>query len=156
MFYGGRLLSHLSANDPEVTEFISLRRLNRNIAIVIDSDRSYARQSINETKKRIRDEFDQGPGFAWITKGREIENYIEPKILEITLKSIYPDFDHLADKDTFGDLTQYVTDKGDVKRRVDKVKLAYEVTKDPINLDVLDLRPMVQKLISFINKSNEI
>jgi predicted ATPase len=33
MFYGGRLLSHLSANDDEVSEFISLGALNQNLAI---------------------------------------------------------------------------------------------------------------------------
>ena len=70
MFYGGRLLSHLSADDPEVMDFISLRRLNRFIMIVMDSDRSVPRGRLNATKRRVRDEFDRGPGFAWITKGR--------------------------------------------------------------------------------------
>jgi predicted ATP-dependent endonuclease of OLD family len=53
MFYGGRLLSHLSALDPEVTEFISLRRLNRYISILIDSDRDKLRGRINDTKQRL-------------------------------------------------------------------------------------------------------
>lgn len=39
MFYGGRLLSHLSADDDAVSEFIALRSLNRHLAIVIDSDK---------------------------------------------------------------------------------------------------------------------
>jgi hypothetical protein len=43
MFYGGRLLSHLTAGDDEdVSEFIELRSLNRNLAIVIDSDKVLA------------------------------------------------------------------------------------------------------------------
>jgi predicted ATP-dependent endonuclease of OLD family len=53
MFYGGRLLSHLSADDPEVGEFISLRRLNQNISIVIDSDKKSKQSEINETKRRV-------------------------------------------------------------------------------------------------------
>ena len=77
MFYGGRLLSHLTALDDEVTEFIELRSLNRNIAVVMDSDRSGELDEINATKKRIEEEFIKTRGIAWITKGREIENYVE-------------------------------------------------------------------------------
>jgi predicted ATP-dependent endonuclease of OLD family len=80
MFYGGRLLSHLSANDEEIEEFISLRKINQNLAILIDSDREKKGQVMNATKRRIRDEFDEGPGFAWITTGREVENYIPTEI----------------------------------------------------------------------------
>jgi predicted ATP-dependent endonuclease of OLD family len=72
MFYGGRLLSHLSANDDEVSEFIQLRSLNRHLAIVMDSDRASAHSRLNSTKIRIRDEFNKDGGVAWITKGREI------------------------------------------------------------------------------------
>ena len=39
MFYGGRLLRHLSADDEEIDEFINLRRINQNLVIIIDSDR---------------------------------------------------------------------------------------------------------------------
>ena len=60
MFYGGRLLSHLSAVDPEVEDYISLRRLNRNLVILMDSDRGKNGARINETKRRVRGEFDQG------------------------------------------------------------------------------------------------
>ena len=55
MFYGGRLLSHLTANDPEVTDFISLRKLNRNVGILIDSDKASAHAKINSTKSRVAD-----------------------------------------------------------------------------------------------------
>jgi hypothetical protein len=90
MFYGGRLLSHLSALDPEISDFISLRRLNRYISIVIDSDMTSSRKRINETKRRVRDEFNRGPVFAWVTKGREIENYVPPDILENAVKTVHP------------------------------------------------------------------
>jgi hypothetical protein len=90
MFYGGRLLNHLSADDPDVEDFISLRRLNRNIAIVIDSDKTGARKRINATKMRVRDEFNEGPGFAWITKGYTIENYIPAGLLSKSVASCHP------------------------------------------------------------------
>ena len=51
MFYGGTLLAHLSPRDPqEVEDFISLARLNRNVAVVMDSDRSKKGDRINRTK----------------------------------------------------------------------------------------------------------
>jgi hypothetical protein len=50
MFYGGRLLNHLTAHDPEVDDFISLRRLNRHIAVLIDSDKDRPRAKLNATK----------------------------------------------------------------------------------------------------------
>ncbi|MFI9595747.1 AAA family ATPase [Nonomuraea sp. NPDC052265] len=91
MFYGGRLLNHLSALDPEVSDFISLRRLNRYIAILIDSDKVSARKPINHTKKRVRDEFNNAdyPGHAWITDGYTIENYVPPGILSAAVRQIH-------------------------------------------------------------------
>jgi hypothetical protein len=78
MFYGGKLAAHVSnAETPGgVNEFIQLRRLNRRGAILIDSDRDRRTAHLNNTKKRLRDEFNQGPGFAWISFGREVENYL--------------------------------------------------------------------------------
>jgi len=73
MFYGGRLLSHLSADDESIEEFILLRRLNRHISVVIDSDRTKKGERINKTKSRVCKEFDKGPGFAWVTQGREFK-----------------------------------------------------------------------------------
>jgi hypothetical protein len=91
MFYGGRLLNHLSANDPDVSEFISLRRLNRHIAILIDSDKKSAPAHLNQTKIRVRNEFNLGPGFAWITKGYTIENYVPVDVFRGAVNASHPD-----------------------------------------------------------------
>ena len=90
MFYGGRLLSHLTSRDPEVDDFISLRRLNRRLAILIDSDKSHPRARINATKRRVRDEFNDGPGFAWITEGTTVENYVPHDLLEAAARKVHP------------------------------------------------------------------
>lgn len=77
IFYGGRLLSHLSAENPEdVDGGISILNANRNALILIDSDKRNQQSRINDTKQRIKDEFDRLDAFCWITKGKEIENYI--------------------------------------------------------------------------------
>ncbi|MET8222243.1 AAA family ATPase [Streptomyces sp. NPDC005301] len=92
MFYGGGLLNQLTSVDEEVTDFINLRRLNRRLAIVIDSDRTYAGKSLNETKKRVRDEFNGAEvhGFTWITDGYTVENYVPPAILKAAAAEVHP------------------------------------------------------------------
>ncbi|MGB4068845.1 MAG: AAA family ATPase [Nitrospira sp.] len=154
MFYGGRLLSHLSANDPEVDEFISLRRLNRHIAIVIDSDRSSAEEAINATKSRIESEFNQGPGFAWITQGREIENYVAPDLMEKAVKIIQSKATALASTDPYHHIWHYAVSTGEIKDDADKVKLAREVAHMDPKLMVLDLKPQIEKLVEFIQRCN--
>jgi putative ATP-dependent endonuclease of the OLD family len=107
IFYGGRLLSHLSANEPadSIDEAISIFNINRNAIILIDSDKQAAQTRINETKRRIIDEIEKLKGFAWVTKGREIENYIPVQAVEnlIGASSIlqvgqYDDFFQYLDK----------------------------------------------------------
>jgi hypothetical protein len=157
MFYGGRLLSHLSAEDTEISDFISLRRLNRYISILIDSDCSDPSKSINATKARIKDEFDEGPGFAWITQGREIENYIRPEILEKAVVQVHPTVTGLLNKGDYDNMLTSDNVKGAKKNfTVDKVKVAKEVTKNLADLDVLDLKSMVKKLVQFIRDANDL
>jgi hypothetical protein len=156
MYYGGRLLSHLTANDVQINEFISLRRLNRYISILIDSDRSSAHKHLNDTKKRIRIEFDNGPGFAWITNGREVENYILPDDLEKAVINVHQSATGLELKGQFDNcLKRYKTKTGfSADDSVDKVRVAHEIVKLPSNLDPFDLREQVTKLVKFIHDAN--
>lgn len=159
MFYGGRLLSHLSGSDEfdedEITEFISLRKLNRYSAIMIDSDKSSSTSPINSTKTRIRDEFNNNNcGFAWMTKGREVENYIDPDILETAVKTVHLSAVSLVDKDFYSNTLHYINNKEKIIKSTNKVKVAREVTKYPANLDILDLKLQMNKTINFIKKAN--
>lgn len=77
VFYGGKLLAHLSAEAPDETEaFVSIFRVNRNAAVIIDSDRKREDDELSVTKLRIIEEIQRQGGFAWVTSGREIENYL--------------------------------------------------------------------------------
>lgn len=156
MFYGGRLLSHLTADDIEVNEFISLRRLNRFISIVIDSDKSNQKDSINRTKNRIKEEFDKGPGHAWITKGKEIENYIEPAVMESAIKSIYPKAVELHNIGPFAHRYWYKDQENEVIQNVDKVKIAHKIAGEKINYEILDLKVQIKRLINFICEANDL
>lgn len=77
IFYGGRLLAHLSSENPELAaEGVSILKVNRNAAIIIDSDKTNQQSRINDTKKRLVTEIENNSGIAWVTKGKEIENYL--------------------------------------------------------------------------------
>jgi predicted ATPase len=161
MFYGGRLLSHLSANDEEIDEFISLRRLNRNLAIVIDSDKKSAQSHINKTKRRVALELGED-GFAWITKGREIENYVPHEKLHDAIRSISPRYRRAGGGHQFDHALHYYRaganrgDEDELVEKVDKVRVARRMCEEPADLSLLDLRPRLESLVQFIRKANGI
>ncbi len=155
MFYGGRLLSHLSADDEEVNDFINLRQINRNLAILIDSDKPKKGLPINATKRRVRDEFDKGPGFAWVTQGREIENYIPPGLILDAIKSICPDADRLVAGDEYVHPCRFFRESNPDEQCADKMKLAKAVTSSPADLQVLDLATQIKKAVRFIRDCND-
>lgn len=154
MFYGGRLLRHLSANDPDIDDFISLRRLNRNVAIVIDSDKSSSKAPLNPTKQRLVDELTDGLGLAWITAGREIENYVPRALLEAAARAAHPSVDHLHQGTRYSDPLRCVTSEGTLLADVDKVRVARNVASGPFDWDVLDLRAQLARVINLIRQAN--
>lgn len=156
MFYGGRLLSHLSASDDEISEFISLKALNRNVAIMIDSDRASAKAKVNDTKLRVLDEFANSPGIAWLTAGREIENYIPPELLNKALGKVYPLFDVVVSEDRFAHRLPFVQKgrKNQIRTEVDKVKVAHAVCEQTADLDMYDLKRRIESLILMIKNAN--
>lgn len=154
MFYGGRLLSHLSAYDEEIGEFIELRRLNRNVAVVMDSDRTASRGRVNSTKKRIVEEL-KTDGFAWLTAGREIENYLPPALSSDAIRAIVgTDISQLGGVGQYDKTYIYIDKKGN-ERSVDKVKLARQMVSSRADLGVLDLRKRIEELVTFIRRASE-
>lgn len=80
MFYGGRLLSNLKLDYDHINEdLIPLLRLNRNAFVVFDRDGKNIDTKLNDTKRRIAEEI--GGGSTWITRGREIENYLSDRTI---------------------------------------------------------------------------
>ncbi|SHU60925.1 Uncharacterised protein [Mycobacteroides abscessus subsp. bolletii] len=111
-------------------EFISLRRLNRYVTVVIDSGKRSPHSHINNTKKRIRDEISdgEGPGLVWITKGRTIENYVPKHILEAALKYVHPDRKaFVANDGLHADVVGKLSTQDAF--RPDKVKVAAEICR---------------------------
>jgi len=91
MFYGGSLISHLSfEKDIDIDRLIELCSINPNSIIMIDSDKENEKEEISDNKKRVFNSFKKREKFAWITDGREIENYIHPNILHKAIEKAHP------------------------------------------------------------------
>jgi putative ATP-dependent endonuclease of the OLD family len=156
VFYGGKLLSHLSV-DGDLSlkkELIDLITVNKNAAIVIDSDRRSERGRLNATKSRIKSEFESIGAFVWVTKGREIENYIHKD----PLVSIFgPSTSPIEKLNSVMDWV--LTDTKRKKIAPDKITLASKVVDRTLTescLDVLDLHDQVSLLISKIKSWNNL
>ncbi len=166
MFYGGRLLSHLSADDEEVDEFIGLRSLNRNLAIMIDSDFTGPDDELNDTKLRLQREFSEHGGVAWITQGREVENYIEHRVLQEAVAAVSPSYGKALKGGQYDHALYYQRSEPKKTRtkaattslketEVDKVKVGrHVVANNAANLDVLDLRERIAEIIAMIDQAN--
>jgi hypothetical protein len=156
MFYGGKLASHLSNEDysDEIDDFISLRRLNRRGVIILDSDREKPHTKLNQTKKRLQTEFDKGPGHAWVTDGREIENYIPQDQLRDAIANKCPRSKLLTNLERYDNCLRIKSQKGN-ENQAPKVEVArYIASHYEPDFNILDLKGRMKKLLEFIQDSN--
>lgn len=141
VFYGGRLLSHLNASDPDAPDSgIAILRVNRKAIILLDSDKRNQQTPLNLTKKRIIKEIEDNGGIAWVTKGKEIENYIPAEAVEKLLD--IPSVPQVDQHEDFFNYLNLLNDKKGTKYPKRKTLLAESIcqhlTKENIN-QVLDL-----------------
>ncbi len=167
MFYGGRLLSHLRGNDdessPELTGLIDLHALNSNTVVVIDSDKCEESDTINSTKTRIASELDNSGGMAWITSGREIENYLSHDKLQASVKEVHEAiYKSPTEGGAFASSLHFYQDveksraknPEEIFTKVDKVKVANHMCENEIDWSMLDLEERVDELIAYIDEAN--
>jgi predicted ATPase len=159
MFFGGRLFSHITADtdrDMHILEnLISIRRLNQNSAIMFDSDKDKPRKRLSDTKLRLKDEFGSGGGFSWVTQGREVENYLDERVLRDIVMDIHPTAAGLTSEGQYANLLKYKRKKDGKICVADKIKVARNYTyQAPVNFDVLDLDRQTNLLVNFIDSAN--
>jgi predicted ATPase len=154
MFYGGALISHLTASDTEVEAFIALRQLNRHMAIVIDSDKDREDAPLKRHAQRLAEEMAKDGGIAWVTAGREVENYLDGPTLQAALKDIHPQIYHAPEPTGQFDNAFKFQRKDASLESGDKVKLAKSLCKLPANLKPHDLRDRLCDLTMMICKAN--
>lgn len=151
LYYGGKVLSHYSADEEGQKDLINILTTNQNAAIVIDSDRKSKNSKINATKVRIRDEFLKINGFCWVTQGKEIENYLPAACINSqygsTLKNIgqyqlFPEYISKVDKNFSGHKVTFAK------------AVAEHITRDN-SYEMLDLEKQIKKLYEMIKKWNK-
>ncbi|APQ11302.1 hypothetical protein BJP27_07250 [Pseudomonas oryzihabitans] len=83
IFYGGSILNNISIDVPDdvLQEAVSALRINRNFIFVCDSDRKNAKGPLKGRVTKLVDKIVDSSGYVWVTKCKEIENYIPPEAI---------------------------------------------------------------------------
>jgi putative ATP-dependent endonuclease of the OLD family len=160
MFYGGRLLSHLSFGPDLSRELIPLLRLNRNAIVILDSERTAKHKQPKKWRKdlvsRIKAELASTPNsFVWVTQGRDIENYISKEALERFAAIKFPNA-FKVNVDAYKQLDDIIR-HGPKRRR----KFSYSNAKvencraiipfiEAQDINVLDLKGKLSKIVEVI------
>lgn len=146
-YYGGKNLSHYTADD--IDDLINILLTNRNSAIVMDSDKKHRNTKVRETKKRVEKEFTDKRLFSWITKGREIENYLSNTAIENAL-GLSP----IAQCDIYEKFSDYINEYYK-NFNSKKVPFAKKVKDSIDSTNVLDLEQKIKKLYKEIKRWNK-
>ncbi|MDO4872809.1 MAG: ATP-binding protein [Carnobacterium sp.] len=154
LFYGGRLLSHLSGRGEVSNDLIQLFRANRHSIIMIDSDKRNQSSKINKTKQRIKKEFEEMNSLCWVTKGKEIENYL-------TKTTIFKTFGVNSQVDQYESIEEFLNRNNDRKKDGtkyirNKVHGAVSLCKNMIreDLKILDLDKKIELIVEKIKEWN--
>ncbi len=158
LFYGGRLLSNLSYSPDFLDKtLIPLLKINRNAYVIIDKDGKRITDSLNTTKTRIKNEI--GDHKCWITKGREIENYLSATTIkkwlkEKTKKELHFEYSH---QEKLENSIKAANISGvEVKYETNKNAFSKELIKhiDYEDFKTLDLETKIDEIIRWIDKWN--
>lgn len=154
VFYGGRLLNNLTFDEEE--DLINLLNVNRNSIILIDSDKKNRPASLNDTKKRICEEASKNKIMCWITKGREIENYVSKNTIDSKLEIadqnvLFNQYDNIED---YLDKLENGLGKKFLKDKIGYAKIFTTDVKKEDYEHNLDLDEQMKNVISEITKWN--
>lgn len=165
MFYGGRLLGHLTF-DPDHWErnVIPAMRMNRHAVVIMDSEKTKKGQHLKEArrklKKKLEGELARSDSFLWVTQGRDIENYVSRRALESfcgeqwgsKYRISYDHFVKLDDMVRTGKTKRSKWPYSDSKVKWCK-QIVEHVQADDI--EVLDLKKRLGQLCAVIEKWNQ-
>jgi len=154
VYSAGSLLGHYSYEPPkplDEEELVKALRINPHVIVIIDRDRSSVGDTLKPAASRAVETVGDVGGVAWVTAGREIENYIPPEALRqkygesVTIPGVFDDF------------FAYV--RGPKGGKLDKVKVALElspyITRETI-CKHLDLAPRLDSICEKIRLWNGI
>ena len=84
VFYGGSVLANINASLPDIEtrEAIAAFKINRNFAFICDSDRKNPSGSLKPRVAQLIKEIADTRAMVWVTRCKEIENYIPKEAFE--------------------------------------------------------------------------
>lgn len=156
VFTGGSILSHYSASDDLSLSEIPLFRINTNSIVLMDSDKASRSTPLKKRVKSIKQEIEKIGGYAWITNGREVENYLPHQ----ALKSFFPKkvVPNLSRYEPFYDFLGRFDKKGQAKFSNSKTAFAKAIS-DLITLDMIKeddhLKRNIKKVCDAIKRWNQ-
>jgi putative ATP-dependent endonuclease of OLD family len=138
--------------DDQLSLVARLLKICRRSVVIADSDRKTADEEVSVRRRQALKSVDEAGGLAWITAGREIENYIDCRVINDILPLPY-DGDYI-----FGDIASALEGAVSKSRRNKKVKVAREVVKrlGAEHLGVLGLHEELDKVIRYVKDANGI
>lgn len=85
IYYGGSVLAHIDARTPEadIQEAVSAIKINRNFIFACDSDRRSKNGKLKNRVTELLESVASERGYVWVTRCREIENYIPKECFEL-------------------------------------------------------------------------
>ena len=148
------MIAHLSFEDVDVEQLIGLCDFNPNSIIIIDRDRDDGKQKLKPNAERIKKEFYNKQRFAWITGGREIENYIHPKVLKKAVRKAHPkSADFIIGSKQFDRMVEFKSDHKFKKTLTAREVVKIYNEKSSYKYDLWDLDKQLNKLINGIKKA---
>lgn len=103
VFSGGSLLANYTIDEDLSPEQINALLVNKNVIFLMDSDRNNSTTPLKKRVQSIVDSIEGVGGLAWVTDGREIENYIPTS----ALKTFFGD-DALPELDQYQKIQEYL------------------------------------------------
>lgn len=153
LYYGGKNLAHFTADDKNEKELIDVLLTNRNGLIVMDHDEDSPEKEVRETKKRVKEEFEKHGKFVWVTKGKEIENYLKAEDIKISLNlNENAQIKQVAEFEPF---KEYIFDYYKNFEN-QKVSFSQKMVFNPGSLKRLDLEEKIDEIAKNIKRWNGI
>ena len=165
-YYAGSILAKVEFSEPHRhDELANLLRINNNIAVLCDGDRTAAKSKGSRLKKRvlsIKKQVDEIDGsYLWISDAKEIENYVPGAVW----KEVYKVSGNVPDPQKYDQFPTRGLEKNNTfvfdklaRKSFDKCEFAAEAVKH-LDRKMLEgrfeLREKILKLVECIRKWNQ-
>lgn len=151
--YSGDNAAHITYDDDD-DAVIKLSSANRNSCLVADSDRTSEGGLLGFHKQRLVKGFQDNGLYVWITEGREIENYLEPRILESAVRAVHDGIEYSCSEGKYDKVTQIFIDDTGKKKSISKVTVARYITSQKTMQMRFDWDSRIRELVEKIRFAN--